>query len=39
MLKKINYIFIHEGIFDFLYMHLNTIRAKSDGSGVKDKRV
>jgi hypothetical protein len=37
MLKKINWIFRHEGIFDFSYMQFNTVRVKSDGSGVEGK--
>jgi hypothetical protein len=39
MLKKINWIFRHEGIFDFSYLQFNTVRVKSDGSGVESKRV
>jgi len=39
MLKKINYIFRLEGIFDFSHSWFDTARAKFDGSGVKGKRV
>jgi hypothetical protein len=39
MLKKINYIFTPEGIFDFPHPQFDTIRAKSDGSDMKDKKV
>ena len=38
-LKKINGIFRPEGIFDFSHPLFDTVRTKSDGSGVKDKKV
>ena len=34
MLKNINDIFRHKGIFVFSHLHFNTIRAHSNGSGV-----
>jgi hypothetical protein len=39
MLKKINYIFSLEDIFDFSRSRFDTIRAKSDENGMKGKRV
>ena len=39
MLKKNNCIFRADGIFDFLYLHFDIVRAKSDESDVEDKRV
>jgi len=39
MLKKINWIFRHDGIFDFSYLRFNTVSVKSDRSGVEDKKV
>jgi hypothetical protein len=39
MLKKFNYIFSLEGIFDFLHSRIDTVRAKFDGNGMKSKRV
>jgi hypothetical protein len=39
MLKKINCLFRHEGIFDFSYPQFDIVRAKSDGSSVEGKRV
>ena len=38
MLKKINYIFSFEGTFDFSHSRFDTVRAKSDGNGMKGKR-
>ena len=39
MLKKINCILRPEGILDFSQPRFDTVRAKSDGSGVEGKRV
>jgi len=39
MLKKINCIFRHDDIFDFLYVQFNTVRDESDGNGIEGKRV
>jgi hypothetical protein len=39
MLKKINNIFRLKGIFDFLHLHFDTVRAQSDGSGMESKKV
>ena len=39
MLKKINYIFRSEGIFDFSHQQFDTVRAKSNGSGAEGIRV
>jgi hypothetical protein len=39
MLKKINCIFRREGIFDFSHLQFDTVNAKSNGSGVKGKKV
>ena len=39
MLKKINYIFRLEGIFDSLNLQFDTFRATSDGGGIESKRV
>jgi hypothetical protein len=38
MLKKINCIFTLESIFDFSQPQFDTVRAKSDGSGMEDKK-
>jgi hypothetical protein len=38
MLKKINYIFTPEVIFDFSRPQFDTVRAKSDGSGMEGKK-
>ena len=39
MLKKINDIFKPKGIFDFSHLKFDTVRAQSDGSGMKGKKV
>ena len=39
MPKKINCIFRPEGILDFSQPRCDTVRAKSDGSGVEGKSV
>jgi len=39
MLKKINCVFRPDGIFNFLHLQFDNIKTKSDGSGIKDKRV
>jgi len=39
MLKKFNYIFNLEDIFDFLHSRFDNVRAKSNGNDIKDKRV
>ena len=39
MLKKINYIFSFDGIFEFLHSQFDTDSAKFDGNGMKSKRV
>jgi len=39
MLKKINYIFSLEGIFDFSHKQLDTVRAKSDENDMKGQKV
>jgi hypothetical protein len=38
MLKKINYIFSLEGIFDFLHSRFDTVRIKFDRNGMKGKK-
>jgi len=37
-LKKINDIFRSKGIFDFLHLQFDTVRAQSDGSGMDGKK-
>jgi hypothetical protein len=39
MLKKINYIFSLEGIFDFSHSWFDTVGAKSDRNDMKGKKV
>jgi hypothetical protein len=39
MLKKINYIFSLEGIFDFSHSRFGTVKAKSDRNDMNGKRV
>ena len=38
MLKKINDIFRPKGIFDFLHMQFDDVRAQTDGSDMKDTK-
>ena len=35
MLKKINDIFKHKGIFDFLYLQFDGVRTQTDSSGME----
>jgi hypothetical protein len=39
MLKKNNYIFSFDGIFEFLHSQFDTVSAKFDRNDMKSKRV